>query len=58
MSEAIEGIVICGETEAFCICTQPKDHDGPHECGHDGGQWHYDENGNFHIDRLPTLNGA
>lgn len=53
----VAAVVVCGEREARCVCGEPVNHEGPHECNDKtscNGAWNYGENG-FEIVRFPWL---
>lgn len=43
---------LCAVVEASCICDLAPDHEGAHHC-ECGGEWRYDENGEFHAVAFP-----
>jgi hypothetical protein len=44
--------VVCGTSEAECVCVEMPDHDGAHVCKC-GGSWSLDADGTFHMHALP-----
>ena len=40
----VAAVVVCGEREARCVCGEPVNHEGPHECNDKtscNGAWNY-----------------
>jgi hypothetical protein len=47
----------CGSVEASCVCVLPDGHDAHHHC-ECGGEWFYDDAGEFHAVTLPGMFGG